>query len=493
MPKVRMPDGILVDMPDNPSPELKARLQAVLQKQQGAVPEPAQVPGRTFIDPGTVETPKAESITLGDTLKGAITNIPSSGLEYGKNIANAVIHPIETAKTLGKVTQGGLAKGAQTLGMIPTTEENIPLFDSVIDMFKERYGGVENLKKTLSEDPVGFAADFSALMAGGGALAARTGLKRTANIASKVSAATDPLIVAKGAVAGARKLIPKKVPERLYESAAKFSTTLTHDQRIALVNTALNEGVLPTEKGLRKANAIIEGLDKQITDTILGAAKSGKTVSTNRIIQRLDELKPFYRNTINPKEYLDDIEALAEKFKTAHGQRIPVDKAQAIKQNTYRLLKDKYGEMKGHLVESQKTIARGIKEELAKKYPELTALNAREGALLELEKSLERAVARIENLNMVGIGTPISGAAVAAVTGSAKAGWMAMVGKSLLDHPKIKSRIAVALHRARMKGLSLQKSNIQKGGAIAFQSGRIQEQKQEEENGGLPNNASNAP
>src|SRR3990167_8762727 len=95
MPKVRMPDGILVDMPDNPSPELKARLQAVLQKQQGAVPEPAQVPGRTFIDPGTVETPQQPNTS------------------YRRAISKYAVHPI--LESVGAIGGGIVGSAASPL------------------------------------------------------------------------------------------------------------------------------------------------------------------------------------------------------------------------------------------------------------------------------------------------------------------------------------------------------------------------------------------
>jgi len=38
----------------------------------------------------------------------------------------------------------------------------------VYKMVSDRYGGWENIKKTVSEDPVGFASDVSAILTGGG-------------------------------------------------------------------------------------------------------------------------------------------------------------------------------------------------------------------------------------------------------------------------------------------------------------------------------------
>jgi hypothetical protein len=43
----------------------------------------------------------------------------------------------------------------------------------VADFFANRYGGVENLKRTIAEDPVGFLSDASTVLTGGGTLAAK--------------------------------------------------------------------------------------------------------------------------------------------------------------------------------------------------------------------------------------------------------------------------------------------------------------------------------
>src|SRR6185369_1018829 len=111
---------------------------------------------------------------------------------------------------------------------------------------------------------------------------------------------------------------------------------------------------------------------------------------------------------------------------------IPVDVAQKMKTNTYKQLKNAYGELKGFEVEAKKAMARGAKEEIVAQIPELADLNAKDSTLINLEKVLFKAVNRIENRDMMGIGVPIKAIAggVGGIKGTALG---ALIG--LIDTP----------------------------------------------------------
>jgi len=122
-------------------------------------------------------------------LKGgakAIGNIPMSGANLVKNVATAVLNPVDTATNVKDILVGVGEKIGRKAGL---GDENVILpeeekFNQVIDFFKNRYGNTEKLKETAIEDPVGFAADLATIFSGGGALATKAG--QVSNIA-KVS------------------------------------------------------------------------------------------------------------------------------------------------------------------------------------------------------------------------------------------------------------------------------------------------------------------
>jgi hypothetical protein len=98
--------------------------------------------------------------------------------------------------------------------------------------------------------------------------------------------------------------------------------------------------------------------------------------------------------------------------------------------------------------ETQKALARGIREELSQAFPEIDPLNAKEAQLLKLEPELERAVQRVTNHQKFGIGTPLAAAGAKAVTGSNKLAAVSAVMKAVLDNPSVKSKVAINLYRA---------------------------------------------
>jgi len=94
-------------------------------------------------------------------------------------------------------------------------------------------------------------------------------------------------------------------------------------------------------------------------------------------------------------------------------------------------------------------MARGAKEEIVAQIPELAELNAKDSTLINLEKVLFKAVNRIENRDLIGIGVPIKLAA------GATAGHLGSIVGTIIgmaDTPQIKARLAIAMYKARSKG-----------------------------------------
>lgn len=111
-------------------------------------------------------------------LNKPIETLTKSGSQYVGNIFSAIGHPIQTIKGIGEVAIGGVEK------LIPGEQSREKNFNAVVDLFKQRYGSLENAKKTALEDPVGFAGDVSTLLSGAGGIAGLIG--KAGNI-SKIS------------------------------------------------------------------------------------------------------------------------------------------------------------------------------------------------------------------------------------------------------------------------------------------------------------------
>jgi len=194
-----------------------------------------------------------------------------------------------------------------------------------------------------------------------------------------------------------------------------------------------------------KLQSRIRSLNTKIMQTVKG---SPRTVNLDKVLGYLDELREFYKNVPRKSEYLDEIDVIEAAIKKDWGKKLPVETAQKMKQSIYRLHRKHYGEMKSLQIEVDKTIARGLKEELVKQHPELGMLNAEDSSLLSLESVLERSVNRIRNYDVIRLGDMImttTGGVVSGAPGAVTAGLV----RRTLANPTVKSKLAFALWKAR--------------------------------------------
>ena len=153
---------------------------------------------------GTVPVQKGAGTQLLETIE----NIPESAGRYVGDIAQTVMHPIDTGTTLANLGRGVMQK----LGILQGTQYEI-YPEAVGKMMADRYGSVGAALKSLHDDPVGVAADASMIFGGAG-LAPRmlgmgaevAGATRTAGALGKIadvlgaaSKATDPVGAARKA------------------------------------------------------------------------------------------------------------------------------------------------------------------------------------------------------------------------------------------------------------------------------------------------------
>ena len=112
-------------------------------------------------------------MTVGKMLTGAAINAPSSAVQFGRDVVEPFLSPVETAKSAFNLGKSVLGKA----GIIDADPE---LANQVGQHFVNRYGSVDNAMRTFSTDPVGMASDVAGLLTAGGALAAKAAAKALA-------------------------------------------------------------------------------------------------------------------------------------------------------------------------------------------------------------------------------------------------------------------------------------------------------------------------
>lgn len=291
-----------------------------------------------------------------------------------------------------------------------------------------------------------------------------------------VAAAAPSVVRALGA-AGEKTLLLGRTPAEAYQSALKPSTTLSEAERANIVQTGLEQKIPVSKAGVERINNLLGDLQQKVDATV--ATRPNAPIDPNAAATKVDEIAPRFANQVNAAQDLSALEASKQQFLAERGAKpaqaaqptglldaqgnpimrpatpatpappMTAEAAQAMKKGTYRNLGDKaYGELQTATMEAQKALARGLKDELVTQFPELSELNKTESRLYDLQPVLEKAVNRIGNHQLIGIGTPVVAGAAKALTGSATAGTAAGILKAVLDQPMVKSRLAIALNRS---------------------------------------------
>lgn len=175
-----------------------------LGKGKAGTPEPDKAP----------EPPKSR--TWADVPGEALSNVPSSAVNFAKGIVQPILHPIDTGKAIFDAGYGLASKAAGAMGMQQDPQEKAAdeaTVDAIGGHFKERYGSLDALKKTLGTDPVGAMADASLALTGGGSAAARVPgvVGRAGQVTRTVGQTLDPINAAASATSAAVGRVPSAV------------------------------------------------------------------------------------------------------------------------------------------------------------------------------------------------------------------------------------------------------------------------------------------
>jgi hypothetical protein len=133
----------------------------------------------------------------------AIGNVIPSAFGLAKNLYTMARHPVDTAKGIGSAFVGAEQQALNKIFNQKVQTQDTQAFDTLVVGLKERYGSLENLQRTATNDPFGFGFDVLTLLQGGAGMAGKTSalnsrLSTTAQLftkpVSKTVGATSNLI-----------------------------------------------------------------------------------------------------------------------------------------------------------------------------------------------------------------------------------------------------------------------------------------------------------
>jgi hypothetical protein len=339
----------------------------------------------------------------GFSIKETIKNVPRSFGQLVGGTAEALLHPVNTARTVGQIGLGGVQK------LIPGQQESEVAFDQLTGFLKDRYGSPQNTLKTIQEDPVGFLGDLSGILTGGGAILRGAGtagkissLTRAGQATSQVGALIDPLTAPFRAVSGAKGVIkdarevsaikqkPKPgeldlrqqepgsifetkgvsaadlaeeanipvssvVPENMSQALPEFtkylqkeSLKMTMKESVAakkqmegVINTIVKEKIngSPAER-VRRVNEIVDSAEATLDNFF---KQSKVKFNRDEIARKLELIKGVYQYHRDALAIGDQVDEIIKTLKNMPDE-IPAEKLNQFKRTTYQNAYNKAGQ-----------------------------------------------------------------------------------------------------------------------------------------------------
>ena len=423
---------------------------------------------REFVDSFDAKPKETPSILSGAGISQALTNLPSSIAQQGKDIYSAVRHPVQTAKGIG--------------GLVAEMPEAIsggvaPKWTAVGDMLKDRYGSFENINKTMVEDPAGFLSDLSLFISGGASLAGKVpAIAKTAEKVGQAARLVDPI----SAIAvGVSKT--SKPMNTLAKSALKLPKKRGVERIDTLAQSFMDRGLYVNRKSANVLEADMQKTIGKVNKIVDDATSTGMVIKAENITSSIDNL---INNASKEGFTLSDIkiiEDMRDEFTKQHGNILTPREAQNIKMGLNKDWRSGLGEEFGKVrVKVRDTLRNSTMEELEKLHPDLKGLNANWGEAKELRTAINNQIISLESKATVPVKGLIAGGVAGGVTGAIAGATMgpvvggltfagtAFAVERIFDSPKVQISLARALHKINMTRAKVGKLPLRS----AFQAGR---------------------
>ncbi len=248
-------------------------------------------------------------------------------------------------------------------------------------------------------------------------------------------------------------------PTQMYQSALRPPPGKGTEEIGRMVQGGLEEGVTVGEAGKAAAEGKWRDLMDQVHTII--AADPKKPIDRTRVLSGLDDIAKRWGTGSGDPAFQKAVYDVKSNFMMRHPQ-LTGEQAQAAKKGIYEEIrlqnKNAFTSEGPNALSTQakQEIANGLKQELEAAYPGIKELNKKAGAMIELERAMDRAVAREGNLRITPYFAPVlAGIAAGANHGVEGAGLGAVIGglgthlmRSVLEDPEVKSKLAIALAKA---------------------------------------------
>lgn len=226
---------------------------------------------------------KPKELGLGEAAGQAVKNLPQSAGKLVTSMIEPFVHPVQTAQSLRDVSAGALQKMGIDPSWLKAAAPVSPLLgalghsiepgkdyrgsaEALVEHYKDRFGGWENIKRTFAEDPVGLAADVSLPLTGGGSMAARApGVVGQIGRATRaVGSAIDPISATGKIIKGAGHVAAEGIGGYLTHTGAESLKNMARAGAKGGTAADVAQGNLRGTRPIEEAAEMAEGAVSQL-------------------------------------------------------------------------------------------------------------------------------------------------------------------------------------------------------------------------------------
>ena len=310
----------------------------------------------------------------------AVVNTPSSAVNLGKNVAQAVIHPVQTAKNIYETGKGAVRTAGEAIGAVEDNQDTDGevMFDNLRTMLKERYWdpsksmdeNLQTLQRTATNDPFAFGTDVLGMLTG------MTGLK-AGQLAGKANITTK----------GMRDAAAAPLRRSAEDSVSKVFAPTKDANKFKMQQIA---GRMVDRL---RVPVTFKGLQKQVAQNLTKAAEDLDEAIDNIPSDALVEVKPVIDAIEKTKQkfVVEGTKVIAEpgayaaatelqKLVASLGSQVEFKSIRSLRQIWDKAVDKSNGFQKNlsdlDRLDIKKEAVNAIRNQLAQDFPELAKVNA---------------------------------------------------------------------------------------------------------------------
>jgi hypothetical protein len=323
-----------------------------------------------------------------EALKEGLLNLPSSTVRLAGETAQAILNPIETAKSIKDLGLGVLQIATpefiKEYDILPDDPEAEEIARQVGQYYKDRYGSIDSVKRAFAEDPAFVLADLSTVFG----IGAATTPGKISSALRAAEKATNPIVQ----TAKVAKIPGRVGAELLGQTTGAGSRPIIEAFNAAVAGGEKSKEFLRQMRNNENLPELVNAADlslKDMTNVMQNEYRSLKTVISKdntildispiqkKISEQLDSLVTSKGDIVDPdavnalnsaKDIIDNWQDLTPIGLDGLKRRI-YTLAPPDKPNTYRVVKSLYDETKETIIKQAPEYA-----EMMKKFSEAAEL-----------------------------------------------------------------------------------------------------------------------